>query len=161
MRKFDEKHEEKSMVLKVVGPILLIAGVIMFASLFFSIAKSATSMHMGFNETNFNSPFKMMPLGFIGVILIGIGGAITNFAYMGSVARYTSDELTPVATKVIKNVKDGLKDDVIHCKHCQEENDSDAKFCDHCGKSFSDYICSCGVKNDQDAKFCKACGQVI
>lgn len=48
------------------------------------------------------------------------------------------------------------------CK-CGNVNDSDAKFCDECGKPRSTKkICpKCGEENDDDAKFCSECGEKL
>jgi membrane protease subunit (stomatin/prohibitin family) len=104
---------------------------------------------------------------------------------MGKVARYTSQEITPVATDtfnyVAKHSKEGIRQIagaigeglagaaggasqiVVRCHKCNHENDDDAKFCSACGAAMAKTLaCSqCGELNDPDARFCDECGQAL
>ncbi|MBN2795925.1 MAG: zinc ribbon domain-containing protein [Clostridia bacterium] len=154
MKQFNEKHNNVKMILKIVGPITLVVGLFLFGSVFFSFF----NMSDPFN----NNIFSKMPNAFIGIILSAIGSAMTNFAYMGTVAKYTADEMTPIASHVIKNIKTSLDEkDSNECPKCHIQNDLDASFCDHCGYPLKKLICSCGTQNESDAKYCKKCGEAL
>lgn len=154
MKQFNENHNNVRAVLKIVGPITMIIGLFLFGSVFLSF----------FNMTdNFDgNMFSRMPNAFIGILLLGIGSAMSNFAYMGTVAKYTADEMTPIASHVIKNIKSSLEqDESLTCSKCHEKNDLDASFCDHCGHPLKQQFCSCGTYNETDAKYCKKCGEEL
>ncbi len=168
----DNKHKSKRTVLRIIGPILLVSGILL-------VVKGTSGMFGDpFTQSNFGGP-SHFGLNFIGMPLIFVGGVMSSAGYMGAVARYQADEITPVAKDVVNYMADGTKDSVrtiskaIHegmtddddvaCQSCQTMNDSDSKFCKSCGDlvSSTQYCGSCGEKNDMDSKFCKSCGQKI
>lgn len=134
--------------LRVAGPILLGIGllltVIAFADFF----------------ATFNDPSRGMPqsfwLGFIGLPLIGIGGGLVRFAYLGPASRYVAGEVTPTIRDTLGALGIGHGERV--CASCGHHNDADSRFCNSCGKPLSRTCASCGAENDPNAKFCDGCG---
>lgn len=101
---------------------------------------------------------------------------------MGRVARYVSQEMTPVATDTFKyavgETKDAVRDlagavgdglglrgpaagaTAVRCGRCQRENDADARFCATCGAPIAQTApCPrCGHANKPGNRFCDQCG---
>jgi hypothetical protein len=177
-RLIDPGHGPVRGVLRVVGPLLMVVGglfILVGAIDFFSAFSS-----MG------GPPTKFWCL-FVGFPLLGIGGAMTKAAYLGRIARYYSQEITPVATDtfsyaahetkdgirdVVGAISEGLRDDrgsggtaevQVRCHKCNHENDADAKFCSECGSALAKSVpCpGCGELNDHDARFCDNCGRAL
>jgi RNA polymerase subunit RPABC4/transcription elongation factor Spt4 len=179
------KHNEIKQILKVIGPIMIIVGIVLLV-----IAFRSTFMNpfdhismMGFGNQRQNKFY----LGFIGLPLIAIGAGITNFAFMGEVARYTSKEISPVAKETFNylanGTKEGIKDitEAIHegkrrsegpsvatdegikCLSCGIFNNRDANFCKNCAKKLEKEVkCThCQRLNDADASFCDQCGSQL
>ncbi|MCT4687804.1 zinc ribbon domain-containing protein [Vallitalea sp.] len=159
----DKNHTSKKNILKVLGPLLLGIGIIFFVVClvdFFSSFSSIGSMNsFGFGKEP-HTPTKFW-CGFIGIPLMGFGGAMCKFAFMGEVARYSAEEISPVAKDTINYMADGTKDSIrevtkavkegltsytdegsnekyIICSKCQTKNDYDAKFCNNCGNSLKE-----------------------
>lgn len=125
-----------------------------------------------------------------GMILLGIGMGMTKAGYAGRIARYYSQEITPVATDTFNHAADRTKDSIrelagavgagigeaiagrdatpgdavrIRCHKCNHENDAMAKFCSQCGTALAKSVpCpGCGELNDPDARFCDHCGLAL
>ena len=131
--------------------------------------------------TSFGSfqPPKYFWCCFVGIPLMGVGLAITKFAYMGAVFRYISAESAPVAKDTINYMAVETRDAVRHvagavregfagerkvrCSNCGVENDAEARFCDQCGsKVLTDRRChECGASNDANARYCDDCGSSL
>lgn len=146
----------------IVGGIFLAIGLISFFSAFGGMGMP-----------------KYFWCAFVGMPLLGIGGAITKFAYMGAISRYVASEVAPVGVDVVNYTVDGTRDSIrdvassigaglrgetddesLRCSQCGERNDADAKFCDECGTALASTVAcqSCLEANDIDSKFCKSCG---
>ena len=154
--RLDPGHNKSRKVLRVVGPILLVVGFLLLATII---------------------------LGIIGIPLIFVGGVMTMYGYMGKVARYTAGEMAPVAkdtfnyvateskegvTAVASAIGEGLaaggeSKESIRCHKCNSVQDIDAKFCDDCGTALlkSKPCPNCNELNDADAKFCDNCGDKL
>ncbi|EOC99972.1 zinc ribbon domain-containing protein [Caldisalinibacter kiritimatiensis] len=170
----NKNHEQKRKTIRTIGTVVLITGIIFTAVGFISFFSSFGSFE----------PPKYFWCSFIGLPLLGIGGGLLKMGYMGSVARYTAEEIAPVTKdtfnymadgtsegvrKISKSISEGIKeasegnDDktLVKCFKCNEVNDSDAKFCKNCGAALEKTkMCSnCGELNDPDAKFCDNCGE--
>jgi len=168
MNKYNLNENTKTRkVLRVVGPITLSVGVICFVI--------AVIDFFGAINGSFPSLFF---LGFIGVPLFGIGGAMTQFGYMGKIARYSASQMAPVAKDVTNYMLDGTKDSItgiassvaneikapvsatpVKCPACGEVANPGAVFCDHCGRPLFKVCPECNTKNDPDAHFCQKCGK--
>ncbi len=167
----DQGHPGTRNALRVVGLIVLFIGlgftITGFVSFFSSFANSG--------------PPKYFWCVFVGFPLMFIGTVISNFGFMGAVARYTANEVAPVGKDVVNYMVDGTKDSIqdvaaaigeglrsgeapasghtLNCQKCNTENDESAAFCDSCGASLSaPKQCGCGELNDHDARFCDSCG---
>ncbi len=193
------QHQQTRTVLRLVGPLVLLTGIILLVVGVASFFSSADAMNPGFPEIGRvpitlpsgevigttapePEPANHVWLMFVGIPLIGVGGVMCKFAYMGAVTRYVASELVPVGTDVIHDMADGTKDAVRDlaaavksglreddprsggsnrlCPSCGEANDADAKFCDACGEALpTSVVCGrCSQANDPDAKFCDNCG---
>lgn len=164
-----QNDENKKKKLKIIGFAVLITGIALaitaFADFFITIAR--------FNEFNGFGPGmpKLFFLGFIGLPLIAVGSMILKFAYMGKIARYTSNEVSPVIKDTANYLLDDTRDSIagvfegikegpgIKCRFCGEVNKQGSKFCDNCGKPLAVICPSCSTANDADAKFCRNCGK--
>ncbi|MDF2699925.1 MAG: putative rane protein [Haloplasmataceae bacterium] len=156
----DPKHQQTKKKLKTIGKICLIAGIC-------CIIYGIITFPEGFM------------LFFVGMPLTFVGSSMTMFAFQGEVARYSANEVTPVAKDVVNYMVDGTQDSIktvarsisegingsnpknmIKCRHCNAENDDDAKFCDTCGKPIVNHkVCSqCQAKNELEATYCNKCG---
>lgn len=176
------RHRSNRGCLRVIGPVVFLTGLVLTIigmAGFFSAFGSGPS---------FGGPppgVRLFFLAFIGIPLMGVGGAITKFAYMGSVFRYIAGETAPVAKDTANYMVEGTKDAIgglaqsvgaglsaglsgeapeagmIPCPACDNACDPGARFCDQCGAKIPGPVrCpSCGEMNDPDARFCSQCGQ--
>jgi hypothetical protein len=171
--RIDPGHSQIRGALRVIGPLIAIAGGVLTAVGFLSFATS-------FGD--FGAP-RYFWCAFLGLPMLGVGIAISRFAFMGTVARYMAGEIAPVATDTLNYVADetsggvrtiaqavgdGLRSGggadaavVVRCHKCNEENEPDANFCDNCGAALAKTkACSgCDELNDPDAEYCDACGR--
>jgi hypothetical protein len=167
-----EQYRELRATLKSVGPaiaaiglLLTIAGMISFFSAF-----------GGFG------PPRYFWCAFLGLPLLAVGAAITQFAYVRTITRYMAGEVAPVGKDLTNYMVAGTKNSIrdvaaaigeglsasgaggsslrVRCHNCNEENDAETKFCDNCGASLakSTKCEKCGELNDPDARFCDNCG---
>ena len=129
-----------------VGMAVLITGFILFFSVFF----------IGMSEDPFSGDSGMgsMKNGFIGFVLIGLGGFIMNIGARGAAGsglildpEKAREDLNPYTSAAGGMINDALKEvDILNpksdgkdlikvrCQSCKELNDEDAKFCKNCGK---------------------------
>ena len=131
-----EKHERTKRILKIVGPIVAAAGLILAVVGFVSFFSSFGGDGM---PSLFWCAFVGMP-----VFVIGLG--ITFTAFRREIATYHKNESAPVINEFAEDIKPAVQSvasavretaaaqDAI-CPHCGEQNDADAKFCKSCGKS--------------------------
>lgn len=183
-----EGHVGTRQTLRIVGPTLLVLGILLGAYGLYWATGMGDTKEMGedgwFEEGRANGTkgmffiFGGMGTGFLGIVL-------TKFGYMGAVARYSASEVAPVGTDTINYVgreaqpgltaigsaigsgmggmatgRGGGTVTMVRCHKCNDENAADAKFCDECGTALAKTkaCTSCGELNDPDAKFCDACG---
>jgi len=162
-------HQQLKSFLRFVGPAMLCVGLLFMAIGLIDFFR-AMSSHSG--------PPKLFWCLFIGMPMMFFGGAITKFAFMGSVLRYMSAESSPVAKDTFNymaaETKEGVREvasairegivgessEQICCRSCKEPNDRDARFCNGCGIAIAtEKDCpSCEAPNDYDARFCDFCG---
>ncbi len=170
-------HKQARAVLRVLGPIILIIGILFIISgirSFIGMDNSPSPSYIGDSrpEDNFFHSFIGMPLVFVGVVM-------SMFGYMGKVARYQASELAPVGKDVANYMMDNTQDSVRgfagaigeglsqgrtetknqkHCLQCGNDLDEDSQFCDQCGTKTVKKCVECQTDNESDAKFCDACG---
>ena len=156
-----EKHERTKRILKIVGPIVAAAGLILAVVGFVSFFSSFGGDGM---PSLFWCAFVGMP-----VFVIGLG--ITFTAFRREIATYQKNESAPVINEFAEDIKPAVQSvasavretaaqDAI-CPDCGEKNDADAKFCKNCGAALRKVCPHCGEQNDADAKFCKSCGKSL
>ena len=157
-----EKHERTKRILKIVGPIVAAAGLILAVVGFVSFFSSFGGDGM---PSLFWCAFVGMP-----VFVIGLG--ITFTAFRREIATYHKNESAPVINEFAEDIKPAVQSvasavretaaaqDAI-CPDCGEKNDADAKFCKNCGAALRKVCPHCGEQNDADAKFCKSCGKSL
>ncbi len=160
-------HESARTLLRIAGPVVLaIGGIFMLVGLgsFFSAFGGG-------------GPPRLFWCCFVGMPLIAVGMAMTNFGFMGAIIRYQAGEVAPVGKDTFNYMADGTKEGVramataigaglheasnqapLNCSACGHTNDANARFCDECGVVISKTCPSCGERNGGDAKFCDGCG---
>ncbi len=168
-QKINPKHAEIRQVLRIVGPLVAVVGLLLiaigFGSFFMSLGKF--------------EPPRFFWCAFLGMPLLFLGIAMSQFGFLGAVARYQAGELAPVGKDTINYLAEGTKDGVqtiaaavgaglaqnatgpdkmVPCPECGHAGDVQAKFCDACGASLAKVCPSCGHVNDRDANFCANCG---
>jgi hypothetical protein len=163
-------HTGLRAVLRVAGPVCLALGLLLFLSVFFSFASAIGSPD---GPPNVASVFWRAP---VGLVLFAIGGAMTQFGYMGVVARYAAAEGAPVAVDTVNAAAPAMAPAVqavaaaarqgtqtgLACARCRQTNAPDARFCKGCGNPLAARTCAaCGGKNDPDARFCDDCGKAL
>ena len=80
--------------LRVAGPVVLLLGLILTIVAF-----------AGFFTRHLN----LFWLGFIGLPLIFVGAVLSQFGFMGAMARYIAGESAPIATDTVKYVAEETK----------------------------------------------------
>lgn len=157
-----EKHERTKRILKIVGPIVAAAGLILAVVGFVSFFSS-------FGDDGMPSLFWC---AFVGMPVFVIGLGITFTAFRREIATYHKNESAPVINEFAEDIKPAVQSvasavretaaaqDAI-CPDCGEKNDADAKFCKNCGAALRKVCPGCGEQNDADAKFCKSCGKSL
>lgn len=156
-----EKHERTKRILKIVGPIVAAAGLILAVVGFVSFFSS-------FGDDGMPSLFWC---AFVGMPVFVIGLGITFTAFRREIATYQKNESAPVINEFAEDIKPAVQSvasavretaaqDAI-CPDCGEKNDADAKFCKNCGAALRKVCPDCGEQNDAEAKFCKSCGKSL
>lgn len=175
IRNIDRRHKETRTVLRIVGPAVVGVGL-----LFIIIGLGSFFAAFG----TFQPP-RYFWCAFVGIPLLGVGGAICKFAFMGAVSRYMAGEVAPVGKDVVNYMADGTKDavrdvaaaigegisaaagagevQVVCCHKCNENNEESANYCKSCGAALlkTKPCAKCGELNDPDARFCDHCGEAI
>jgi hypothetical protein len=172
-------------VCRILGPLALIAGLVMFGIGIYDFTNSfGGDSRPGLFDFPGSPKTENKPdlfwLCFVGMFVLIGGVFLTKIGYMGTAARYVAGETAPVAADTIGYLADetkesvktiagavaeGLRGDgevetIVRCQKCNEENDGDAKFCKSCGEALqkSAPCPGCSELNDPDARFCDNCG---
>lgn len=176
VQRIDKEHDQKRAALRVVGPVVLIIGVIF----------TAIGMVSFFSSMGTHSGPSYFWCAFIGLPLIGVGSSICKFAYLGTISRYVAGEVAPIGKDVVNYmatetkgaireisaaVGQGLRSGqapadqgkIIRCHKCNADNEMSANFCNACGVALakSKPCPDCQELNDPDARFCDNCGKAI
>ncbi|MBN2269438.1 MAG: hypothetical protein JXN61_02425, partial [Sedimentisphaerales bacterium] len=97
--KIDPGHRGVRNILRIVGPIVAITGLIFIVVGFSSVFASHGSPKYAW------CPFVGMPLLFVGIVLSSMG-------YMSKIARYQAGEIAPVGKDTFNYMADGTKDGI-------------------------------------------------
>ena len=176
-REIDLHHQRTQSVLRLVGPVVLVTGVIC----------TAIGLISFFSSFGTFQPPRYFWAAMIGLPLIGIGLGITRLGYLGAYFRYFSGEVTPVATDTFNTMSEGARhgletiahaagrgfsagmgtnlppgEQAVVCARCEAPNPVNAKFCNQCGTALKGITCSdCGAAVDAGSRFCNQCGKAI
>ena len=136
--------------LRKAGPLIFGAGLL-------CIIVAMVNFFMAFGG---GGPPRLFWLFFVGMPLLFVGGVMSQYGFMGVVARYFAGEVAPVASDAVNYMADetksavetvaksaakGVAEGIATGKMAAEQ-----KFCPHCGLA---------VK--VDFKFCPKCGQTL
>lgn len=154
----DPHHAAPRRFFRIAGPILLISGLALLAA-------GILDFLLKFGSMETPTLFLWCPCA--GMPLLAAGGVMTKLGYMGRIARYVSQETTPVATDTFNyaahQVKGGVRDLAqaigeglrgasppssqadgapatpaeLACPRCLHKNDLDARFCSQCGSALA------------------------
>jgi RNA polymerase subunit RPABC4/transcription elongation factor Spt4 len=171
----DPQHNEKRGILRVIGPLMVVIGLIF-------LVVGMVSFFASFG--GHGSP-RLFWCCFVGLPLIWLGSVLSGVGFLGAAARYMAGESAPVAKDTFNYMADGTKEGVktvatavseglasgggigkpvqLRCHKCNQLNDADSKFCKECGTSLlkSKACPACNELNDPDAKFCDNCGRAL
>jgi hypothetical protein len=143
--KIDPGHSSSRQFLRIFGPTTAVLGLLLTVIGFGSFLTSLGSHEMP----------RYFWCAFIGLPLLGVGVAMSQFGFLGSFIRYVSGESAPVQKDTFNYLAEGTKEGVRtvataigeglaggmqkdgyvgkRCLTCHHENDMDAKFCKNCG----------------------------
>lgn len=96
------QHDMARAVLRVGGPMFLLAGLVFMIIGVASFFSAFGSM---------DAP-KYFWCCFLGIPCLFVGGVMTSYGYMGAVARYVAAESAPVAKDTVNYMADGTQDAV-------------------------------------------------
>jgi hypothetical protein len=143
-------HKDIRLVLRVIGPLLILLGV---GCIFVAVLDIFGTM----NRMGTPGPPKKFFLFFLGAPTFFLGLIVSKFAYLGAAARYMAQEILPVSKDGINYIAEGTQKGVstitrslgaglaegmgtvgpdgepgIRCHKCNMTNDGDSKFCNGC-----------------------------
>ena len=154
------KHAKNKKVLKIVGIVLLLAGVCCAVTGFVDMGLSMRRMEMP----------RLFFLLIIGFPSIGIGGMLTLMGFRKEMATYIKNESVPVFNEAGEEMKPGIsaiagavKDagKTVVCPYCGSSNGADDNFCSKCGKPLVFTCPRCNAKVSADSAFCPKCGEKL
>ncbi len=149
--------------LRILGPILLVCGILMtligFGNFIFSFIDAVSGDPFSGES---NAPILFIALGIPGIILMGIGGPLTQAGYLKEITTYGAKETTPAVTIATTAVRAAILDDDIPCPTCATPIEPDSKFCSSCGQPVNALQCpSCEHPIEANDRFCNSCGTNI
>jgi len=122
-------------VMRVVGPVMVVVGLFILGSFVYKVSAAFGKPSLADDEVpNFFWPM-------IGVPLLGVGGVITERAFLGKSARYFATETAPAVEITNRAARQGWTEDARPlarsriCPACERANALDAQFCDRCGQA--------------------------
>jgi hypothetical protein len=143
--KIDPKHAGTRLVLRTLGPGLLLVGLVLVV----------VGMVSFFSSFGTHEPPRYFWCIFLGIPLLFGGAALSMFGFMGAYFRYFLGEAAPVQKDAFNYLAEGTKGGVktvataigegltagmraegqpgLRCPRCQQANDADARFCKGCG----------------------------
>jgi hypothetical protein len=180
-RRINPRHEEIRTTLRIVGPAVLVCGLVLTAIGVISFF----SMFASFDGPSLEFP-RYFWCAFLGLPMTVIGLGISQFAFMGAVARYAAGEAAPVQKDAFNYLAEGTRPGVrtlaeavgrgfaagmgppaategeARCPGCHAANPSASRYCNQCGGPLGEAACSkCGQPHAPGSKFCGHCGQTL
>jgi hypothetical protein len=165
----DPYHKVIQGLLRVLGPALAILGLVLTAVGFVSFFRSFGTFE----------PPRYFICAIIGLPLLGVGLALSRFAFLGMIGRYIAGEVAPVGKDALnymaKEASPGVEviaraaakgfaqgagtAEGVPCPRCESPNDAASRYCAQCGGPLQEATCpGCGRGNDPGANFCSQCG---
>ena len=168
-----DTHKPIRSVLRVLGPLVLLAGLIFTIIGFVSFFSSFGSAFDGFGSgpglpghSGFGPP-RYFWCAFVGLPLMAVGGYMSAAGFAGTILRYVSSEASPVGKDTFNYMAKGTRSGVdtltrtvgrawrdervpgreqatVVCPSCTAENDPGSRFCDQCGKMLATEVV-CGA----------------
>lgn len=145
--------------MRVAGPTLLAAGALLFGA---SVVQFAGAFESASAPQPFDAPPRMPNplLAFGGLACLGLGGALTRWAFLGPAARYAARETAPAVRIVASAAAEGAGGRQA-CARCATGNEADARHCKGCGAPLRRSCPACGGASAADARFCDDCGKPL
>jgi Double zinc ribbon len=137
-----------------LGNVLALVGILLFLSTFLTAA-----LNFG-NFDHFDERGRSMALrAFSGIVLIGIGGALSGASATRSARSRLLQNFEQLRDQVQLNAPP-QEVPPVRCAYCNVENDPKLSNCTACGAPLSKKrrCTGCGTVNDPNAKFCNQCG---
>lgn len=152
-----KQHEKLKFRLKIVGFIMIAAGIALTITGFVDFFKAMANPENGIPKLFF--------LLFIGLPMLGVGAGFLVFAFRREIVTYTKNESVPVINEASAEISPAIQNVVkaantengVRCV-CGTINDADAKFCKACGKPLAKICENCGETNSADSTYCSNCG---
>jgi hypothetical protein len=130
-----ERNRTQRNVLRVVGVVLLLAGIYLLVTGGIDFADDIDSAD---TDGGFGPILRLAGGGF----LVVFGAGALSAGFLGARARYAAGETMPV-----------VKDSAAYL--------SDGEGILGVGRTAGPYCSKCGVRNDADARFCDSCGTAL
>jgi len=147
----DPQHIRKRKICRTIGIISLSIG-----GLFTAIGVGGFIISIALSSP---SPL-LIVFAFIGMPLLFVGTVLSGYGFMGAVARYSAQEMAPVAKDTFNYVADGTQEGVktiataigqgIASGINQSQSDANSRRCPNCN-----------FLETPDAKFCSKCGSAF
>lgn len=146
--KLDPKHDSTRQTLRRIGPPLAGAGLLLMVIGIGSFFASFGTFQ----------PPRFFWCAFVGMPLLAVGIWLSQFGYLGAIARYSAGEMSPVVKDTFNYMAEGTQEGVktaaaavaegiatglshcevaAQCPKCGQANDGDARFCKHCGAALN------------------------
>src|SRR4051794_2398859 len=139
------RHEQTRNILRIIGPGLLLAGLIL----------TGTGLISFFSSFGTFEPPRYFWCAFLGLPTLAAGMGLTKFAYLGAIARYFSGEVSPVGKDTFNYLAEGTSEGVRTVAHAVGQGLSSGTR----GTEASETRCpKCGAPNPADARYCDRCG---
>ena len=182
--RIDPSHSGARSLLRILGPILLITGVLLLIIGGIRMFSPAWS-HDPFDsfEQSARTSFSGFGMVAAGMLCLFCGSVMTIYGFMGRVTRYSAAEIAPVASdtfnclaqgskqgiatvakSIASGIAQGMKEPPVsdtQCPQCGAVSESDASFCSQCGHSLETTCPSCNGNNKASSRFCHNCGKPL
>jgi hypothetical protein len=109
--------------LRIGGAVIAVIGLLLTAAALVDFFSSIGSFE----------PPRNFWMGFLGLPMMAVGGAMLKAGYLGPATRYVAGEVTPALRDTLGAL--GIGQEQRLCGECGAGNDPDASFCDACGRA--------------------------